>query len=158
MRETLTRWRPFLSSGIRSQGSDGTRRSFNSKGSQPGWDEKCPICRKVRDVVRDLRPGYIFIRCKSCGEYEIEAALSDKFRELHYADPDYRLCRYLGCHTRQRAEVGECAQIRLAEWRDLASKYHNKTGSAQEFVEVPNWWAFGLLAILTVGCWRGAVW
>jgi hypothetical protein len=94
--------------------------------SQPRWEKKCPICRRERGVDHEFRPGYISIRCKSCGEYEIEAELSDTFRELHYADPDYRLCRYLGCYTRQRAEIGECAQIRLAEWRDLASKYQNK--------------------------------
>jgi hypothetical protein len=87
--------------------------------SQPRSARKCPFCRRG-GIDPVLTSGYLAISCTSCGQYEIEQALADKLRELPSSDPDYRLCRYLGCHTRQQTEGGETAQISQAEWRQLA--------------------------------------
>jgi hypothetical protein len=85
---------------------------------------KCPICRRG-GIDFALTAGYIAVTCKSCGEYDIEEVLANELRQLHSSDPDYKLCPYLGCYTRQQTEAGQRVQISRRDWRHFAVGHQN---------------------------------
>ncbi len=88
--------------------------------SQRRWRDRCPICHRGHRVLRDTESGYVFVCCNSCGEYEIDRALAVELTAFASTDPDYRLCRYLGCHTRQQPEGAKLIRISQEDWKVLA--------------------------------------
>ena len=98
-------------------------------------DDKCPLCHHNHFACDGSDADCLLLRCRNCGVFRMERALSEHLRSPDLDDDDQILARYVGCHTRQ-SYSGGCQPVVVTKdnWRSVAIKHKASTPERRIFL------------------------